>query len=196
MCPTTDQEEFFRRLIVAIDGPAGSGKTTTAKGVARSLGLRHIDTGAMYRAVTWKVLETGADPGDASRVAALAETIDIAFAPDGPEGERITADGSDVSDAIRSLEVTRHVSLVSSYPPVRRAMVRFQRRFAGTGGVVLEGRDIGSVVLPGAQVKIFLEASVEERAKRRLRELEAKGISALPHNSEILEAFAQTTAHI
>jgi len=177
MHPTTDHGEFLRRLIVAIDGPAGSGKTTTARGVARELGLRHIDTGAMYRAVAWKVLETGTDPGDACRVAGIAETIEIAFSPGGSGAERITADGADVSEAVRSLEVTRHVSLVSSYPPVRRAMVRLQRRLVGKGGVVLEGRDIGSVVLPGAHVKIFLGASVEERANRRVRELEAKGIS-------------------
>lgn len=172
----TDERSFLRRLVVAIDGPAGSGKTTTARGVARTLGLRHVDTGAMYRAVTWKTLETGTDPSDETRVAEISRAIDIAFSQEGTGAEKIAADGIDVSDAIRTLEVTRHVSLVSSYPAVRRSMVRLQRHLARDGGVVLEGRDIGSVVLPGAHVKVFLQASVDERANRRLRELAAKGV--------------------
>ena len=173
----TDERSFLRRLVVAIDGPAGSGKTTTARGVAGALGLRHVDTGAMYRAVTWKTLETGTDPADEARVSEIARTIEIEFAREGTGAEKISAGGVDVSNEIRTLEVTRHVSLVSSYPAVRGFMVRLQRRLARDGGVVLEGRDIGSVVLPGAHVKVFLRASVEERAKRRLRELEAKGVA-------------------
>ena len=173
----TEERSFLRRLVVAIDGPAGSGKTTTARGVAGTLGLRHVDTGAMYRAVTWKTLETGTDPADEARVSEIARTIEIEFAREGTGAEKISAGGVDVSNEIRTLEVTRHVSLVSSYPAVRGFMVRLQRRLARDGGVVLEGRDIGSVVLPGAHVKVFLRASVEERAKRRLRELEAKGVA-------------------
>jgi cytidylate kinase len=171
-----DEGPFLRRLIVAIDGPAGSGKTTTARGVAKALGLRHVDTGAMYRAVTWKTLQTGTDASDETRVAEIARTIDIEFAREGTGAEKVAADGADVSDAIRTVEVTRHVSLVSSYPAVRKSMVRIQRHLAREGGVVLEGRDIGSVVLPGAHVKVFLQASVDERARRRARELAAKGV--------------------
>ena len=172
----SDELSFLRRLIVAIDGPAGSGKTTTARGVAKGLGLRHVDTGAMYRAVTWKALDTGTEPSDEPRIGEISRAIDIAFSREGTGAEEISADGVDITDAVRSLEVTRHVSLVSSYPAVRRSMVRLQRHLAREGGVVLEGRDIGSVVLPGAHVKIFLHASVDERAKRRLRELESKGV--------------------
>jgi cytidylate kinase len=172
----TDREPFLRRLVVAIDGPAGSGKTTTARGVAGGLGLRHIDTGAMYRAVTWKVLERKIDPADEAAVADVAGRIGIEFSPGGTGAERVSADGADVTEQVRSLEVTRNVSLVSSYRAVRKSMVRLQRRLARGGGVVLEGRDIGSVVLPSAHVKVFLQASVGERAKRRLRELRSKGI--------------------
>ncbi len=169
-------EDILRRIVIAIDGPAGSGKTTTAREVARALGLRHIDTGAMYRAITWKVLATGTDPDDETRVGDIAAATKIAFYGDASGTERVTADGTDVTEAVRSLEVTRGVSLVSSYARVRKAMVRFQRRLSEDGGVVLEGRDIGSVVLPGADVKVFLNATTEERARRRLKELAAKGI--------------------
>jgi cytidylate kinase len=172
----TDERAFLRRLVVAIDGPAGSGKTTTARGVAENLGLRHVDTGAMYRAVTWKTLETGTDPSDETGVAEISRTIDIRFSREGTGAEKISTGGVDVSDAIRTLEVTRHVSLVSSYPAVRKSMVCLQRHLAREGGVVLEGRDIGSVVLPGAHVKVFLQASVDERARRRARELAQKGV--------------------
>jgi cytidylate kinase len=172
----TDERSFLRRLVVAIDGPAGSGKTTTARGVAENLGLRHVDTGAMYRAVTWKTLQSGTDPSDEARVAEISRTIDIRLSREGTGAEKISAGGVDVTDAIRTLEVTRHVSLVSSYPAVRRSMVRLQRHLAREGGVVLEGRDIGSVVLPGAHVKVFLQASVDERARRRVREIASKGV--------------------
>ncbi|UCG52996.1 MAG: (d)CMP kinase, partial [Candidatus Latescibacterota bacterium] len=172
-----EKNEILERLVITIDGPAGSGKTTTARGVARRLNLRHIDTGAMYRAVTWKVLETGTDIRDGDRVGRVALDICIAFADHDGSPKTVIADGTDVTDAIRSSEVTENVSLVSSYPLVRKAMVRMQRRFARSGGVVLEGRDIGSVVLPDAEVKIYLDASTEERARRRLKELEAKGVT-------------------
>ncbi len=165
-------------MAVAIDGPAGSGKTTTAANVARRLGFRHIDTGAMYRAVTWKVLDMGVDVNDAVAVSTVAGEIDITFVERDGSPEQVLADGTDVTEPIRSADVTRNVSVVSSYPLVRRAMVRVQRRMAREGNVVLEGRDIGSVVLPSAEVKIYLDASVEERARRRLKELESKGTRA------------------
>jgi cytidylate kinase len=174
---STSREEFLRGIVVAIDGPAGSGKTTTARGVSRELGLRHIDTGAMYRAVAWKVLERGVDAADERVVGDLASTLEIEFSP-GPGGaQNVLAGAADVTDAIRSPEVTRNVSMVSSHGTVRKAMVRLQRRLAASGGVVLEGRDIGTVVLPSAHVKVFLVASTDERARRRLRELQAKHVS-------------------
>ena len=176
MQPSQTQEDILRRIVIAIDGPAGSGKTTTGREVARTLGLHHIDTGAMYRAVTWKVLETGVDPLDEARVGDIAAATGIEFSGCALGTERVRADDTDVTEAVRSLEVTQNVSLVSSYARVRKAMVRLQRRLSESGGVVLEGRDIGSVVLPGAHVKVFLNASAEERARRRLKELEAKGI--------------------
>ncbi len=171
------REEFLRRIVVAIDGPAGSGKTTTARGVSSKLGLRHIDTGAMYRAVTWKVLERKLDPADEAVVGEVAAALKIEFVPGETGAQTVIADGVEVTEAIRSLEVTRNVSLVSSHGPVRKAMVRLQRQLALPGGVVLEGRDIGSVVLPGAHVKVFLKASTDERARRRLLELEGKGLT-------------------
>ncbi len=169
-------QDILGRIVIAVDGPAGSGKTTTAREVARRLGLRHIDTGAMYRAVTWKALAAGVDPKDEARVGGIAAKIEIAFSVGPSEIQRVSADGTDVTDAVRSLEVTQNVSLVSSYAGVRKTMVRLQRRLAAGGGAVLEGRDIGSVVLPAADVKVFLTASTEERARRRSIELEEKGV--------------------
>ncbi|UCH82869.1 MAG: (d)CMP kinase [Candidatus Latescibacterota bacterium] len=162
-------------LAVAIDGPAGSGKSTTAREVARRLGYQHVDTGAMYRAVTWKALDSDTDVNDSMAVGRLAYEIDIMFVNDDGSPKQVLVDGVDVTDAIRSAEVTRNVSVVSSHPAVRAAMVRIQRRLARRGNVVLEGRDIGTVVLPSAEVKIYLDASSNERARRRLKEMEAKG---------------------
>lgn len=170
------KEDILKSLVIAIDGPAGSGKTTTARGVAHRLSLRHIDTGAMYRAVTWSVLDQGIDPTDESRVGGEAEKIDLSLTDGGVNGGRVWVGDVDVTNEIRSLEVTHNVSLVSSYPVVRKAMVRIQRELSGGEGVVLEGRDIGSVVLPWADVKVYLDASVDERARRRMKELDAKGI--------------------
>jgi cytidylate kinase len=157
-------------FVVAIDGPAASGKSTTARRVAERLGFRYLDTGAMYRALTWKVLAEGVDPGDADAVGALAGRARLSFAPD-PSGERLLVDGRDVTDRLREPGVTRAVSLVARVPEVRRAMVRLQRDVAGEGPCVVEGRDIGTVVFPDAPVKVFLVASLEERARRRRAEL-------------------------
>ncbi|MDH7481494.1 MAG: (d)CMP kinase [Armatimonadota bacterium] len=164
-----------RRISIAIDGPAGAGKTTVAKEVARRLGLRYIDTGAMYRAVAWKSLEEGIPLSDKEAIVEMVAKMKIDF-PMG-DGSRIFVDGKDVSEAIRTPEVTRLSSPVSAISGVRRHLVAQQRRLASGGGVVMEGRDIGSVVLPGAEVKIFLTASVEERARRRYAEMKAAGIS-------------------
>jgi len=149
-------------LIIAIDGPSGAGKGTVARAVAARLGYRHIDTGAMYRALAWKALSDGIDLADESAVAALGEraTFDLA---DG----RIAIDGHDVRAAIRTPEIDRAATAVARHPAVRRILVARQRAFGDGGGVVMEGRDIGTVVFPSADVKIYLDASPEERARRR-----------------------------
>lgn len=158
-----------RNLVVAIDGPSGSGKSTVARGSARSLGLRYLDTGAMYRAVTWLALRDGIDLADADALENLARTapLDIDTDPDCPA---IRADGTDVTAAVRGSEVTRAVSAVSAVPGVRIAMVARQRALIGDGGIVVEGRDIGTTVAPDAPVKVFLTADPAARAARRAQQ--------------------------
>ena len=158
-------------MIVAIDGPAGSGKSTVAKGVARELGLRRLDTGAMYRALTKAALDQGIDPSDERGLAALARKMSFEY-----RGDKILVDGRPVGRAIRTPEVSRTVSAVSAHRAVRRELVRRQRDVIGDGGVVAEGRDIGTVVCPDADLKVFLVASVVERARRRYKELQEKGV--------------------
>ncbi|WP_254716227.1 (d)CMP kinase [Actinomadura sp. WMMB 499] len=159
-------------LVIAMDGPSGSGKSSASKGVARALGLRYLDTGAMYRAMTWWMLRAGVPVEDASAVAAraLEPAIECGTDPDAPA---IAVDGADVSGPIRTREVTNAVSAVSSVPAVRTRLVDLQREIIGAGGIVVEGRDIGTVVAPDAAVKVFLTASEEVRAARRAKELEA-----------------------
>lgn len=160
-------------FVVAIDGPAGAGKSTIARQVAGKLGFAYIETGAMYRAVTWKLLQTG-EAFSPALAGELAQRIRIVFVPEG-EINRVLVDGTEVTRAIRSIEVTSLVSKVAAVPAVRDAMVAQQRRMGMEGGIVMDGRDIGTVVFPAAQCKIFLTASVEERALRRGKELAAKG---------------------
>jgi cytidylate kinase len=150
-----------RALIVAIDGPSGAGKGTVARAIARRYALRHVDTGAMYRAVAWKALHDGIDLHDEAEVAAVASRARFDL------GDRIDIDGSDVTEAIRTPEIDRAAAIVARHPAVRSALVDLQRRFGAGGGIVMEGRDIGSVVFPNAAVKIYLDASPEERARRR-----------------------------
>jgi CMP/dCMP kinase len=157
-------------LVVAIDGPSGSGKSTVARGVARTLGLRYLDTGAMYRAVTWRVLRDGADLGDPAAIAATALGADLVISTD-PDATSVTVDGVDVSGPIREQAVTDAVSAVSAVPAVRTDMVDRQRQLIGSGGIVVEGRDIGITVAPDASVKVFLTADPSARASRRGREL-------------------------
>lgn len=165
----------MKKLVIAIDGPAASGKSTTARLVAERLGYLHVDTGAMYRAITLKVLRRGVDPADADAVGAIAAATTIAV--DVSTGTpRVALDGEDVTSQIRSAEVTAAVSQVSAVRAVRELMVGEQRRLAAGGGVVLEGRDIGSVVLPDSDVKIFLVADPAERARRRRKELLERGV--------------------
>lgn len=153
-------------MIVAIDGPSGSGKSSVAREVARRCGLTYLDTGAMYRSVAHACLSRGVDPGDDAATAEVAREVRIEFVPDG-EGQRVLADGHDVTAQIRTPEVERAVSPVSANPAVREAMVAQQRSFGAAGDVIAEGRDIGTVVFPHADVKVFLSASPEARARRR-----------------------------
>ena len=168
-------------LTIAIDGPAASGKSTIGALLARRLGYIYFDTGVMYRAVTWAALDGGIDIGDEAAVTRLAERVRIdVLAPTVNDGRQYTVlcDGRDVTWPIRSLEVDRAVSPVSTYPGVRTAMTAQQRRIGLAGRVVMVGRDIGTVVLPEADLKIYLDASVQERAHRRLLEIRARGEAA------------------
>ena len=155
-------------LIIAIDGPSGSGKSTLGRMLARELGLLYIDTGSMYRAVALAVIETALNAADDVAVSALAERVSIDLAGE-PDSLKVTLDGRDVSDRIRDEDVTHTSSIVSTIPAVRRAMV-MRQRVLGERGAVMNGRDIGTVVFPNADVKFFLDAAIEERAERRLAE--------------------------
>lgn len=160
---------------IAIDGPAGAGKSTVAKMVAKRLGFSYIDTGAMYRAVTLQAMREGINWDDDGALTALAERVNIGLLT-GRDGElQVLLDNVDVTEAIRNQEVNRNVSLVARAPGVRKRLAGLQRVMAVNGGVVMEGRDIGTAVLPQAEYKFFLTASPEERAKRRLKDLLAKG---------------------
>lgn len=185
ICPIAGN---LRKIIIAIDGPAASGKSTTARLVAERLGYLHIDTGAMYRAVTLKVLEDGIPLDDSDRIGGLAERLSIRLARSN-SGNRVYLGDREVTREIRSERVTRSVSVVSSYRKVREVLVREQRRMAKGGGVVLEGRDIGTIVLPEAELKIFMVAGVPERVKRRKHDLEVAGekIESAVLEKEILE---------
>jgi cytidylate kinase len=164
-------------LVIAMDGPSGSGKSSVSKGVARALGLRYLDTGAMYRAVTWWMLREGVPVDDPSAVAARAGEPGLSCGTD-PNSPEISVDGTDVSGPIRGSEVTGAVSAVAAVPEVRERLVALQREIIGAGGIVVEGRDIGTVVAPDAPVKIYLTASPEVRARRRSRELTDATVSA------------------
>jgi CMP/dCMP kinase len=166
-----------RNLVVAIDGPSGSGKSTVARGVATTLGLRYLDTGAMYRALTWLALERAVPLDAPARLGDLAEAAQFAIADD-PAAPSISIDGTDVSVAVRGAEVTAAVSAVSAVPAVRMAMVARQRQIIGDGGIVVEGRDIGTTVVPDAPVKVFLIADPSARAQRRALQ-DGAGIEAV-----------------
>jgi len=154
-----------RNLIIAIDGPSGAGKGTVARTIAHRLSYRHIDTGAMYRAVGWKAQLERVALDDETAIATLAERARLVV-----EGGRVSIDGHDVTQAIRTAEIDRVAAAVARLPGVRAALVARQRELGARGGVVMEGRDIGTVVFPDADVKIYLDASAEERARRRLND--------------------------
>ncbi|WP_068775377.1 (d)CMP kinase [Paenibacillus sp. FJAT-26967] len=159
---------------IAIDGPAGAGKSTVARMVAGELGFIYVDTGAMYRAVTWKALQDGIDPGDAPGVSRAASAMQISLVP-GKDGQQVFVNGQDVSVPIRSKTVTDHVSQIAAIPEVRELLVNLQKQMAASKGVVMDGRDIGTHVLPDAEVKVYLTASVRKRAERRFEEVRGAG---------------------
>lgn len=172
----TEPKEVGKALRVAIDGPAGAGKSTVARAVAARLGCTYIDTGAMYRALAWAVLDARIAPGDARSVCALAAALDVRLEP----GGGVLVGGRDVSGEIRTPEISNLTSPLSALPCVRTRMVALQRAMARRGGVVMEGRDIGTVVLPDAEVKVFLVASLAERVRRRGEELARAGAAPIP----------------
>ena len=173
-----------RSPIVAIDGPAGAGKSTVTRAFAERLGLLYLDTGAMYRAVTWWVQQQGADPADESAVKALLDGLEVDLSPLKNGVQTVRVNGKDVTDAIRDPKVTGSVSLVAAHPCVRELLTQQQQRLGERGGLVAEGRDIGTAVFPDAELKVFLTATPEERARRRAKDLEARG-HAVPDLAEL-----------
>lgn len=161
---------------MAIDGPASSGKSTVAKIIAKRFGYVYCDTGAMYRSVTWAALENGIGVSDTKRVIDLARRIKITFEPGQPD-QRVFVDGHEVTKDIRTEKIAANVSAVAAIPEVRAQMVEQQRQIAQAGGIVMDGRDIGTTVLPDAQIKVFLVASAHERARRRYEENLQKGLA-------------------
>ncbi len=159
-------------LVIAIDGPAGAGKSTVAKILARDLELRYLDTGAMYRALALKALRQGVHEGQ--RAAGLLEATDISFGEGDPQ--RVLLDGEDVTAEIRTPEVGEAASSLSTHPLVRAGLVRLQQQMVAQGGVILEGRDATTVIAPNADLKVYMTASLEERAKRRMLEFQTKGL--------------------
>jgi cytidylate kinase len=185
-------------MIIAIDGPAGSGKSSVARGVARRLGFRYLDTGAMYRAVTYRALQLGVDPSDGAAVAELISDSPIEFThlPGDPFPTGVSIAGTDVTSGIRTPAVDDAVSAVARLGVVREAMVARQREFGGADDIVVEGRDIGTVVFPDAELKVFLTASPEERARRRAVQQAESGIvsdSADVHDAILRRDTADST---
>jgi pantoate ligase/cytidylate kinase len=179
-----------RAPIVAIDGPAGAGKSTVTRALAQRLGLTFLDTGAMYRALTWWVLQQGVDPADPGAVAPLLEGLDLDLSTNGEGQAQIQVNGHNVSTAIRSPEVTAVVSTVAAHACVRQSLTSLQQRLGEQGGLVAEGRDTGTAVFPDAECKIFLTASAAERARRRARDLQQQGFEA-PELEELERQIAE-----
>jgi cytidylate kinase len=164
-----------KRMTIAIDGPSGAGKSTVAKSLAKRLGYVYIDTGAMYRSVALRAKEKGIPPEDKLALRRLASSLHIAFVTNG-EQIHVLCDGKDVSEAIRTPEITRLASTISKQKELREILVQMQREIGKEGGVILEGRDIGTVVFPDADVKFYLDAAGEERVRRRYHEMVQKGM--------------------
>ena len=175
------------RINIAIDGPAGAGKSTVARMVARDLAYVYVDTGAMYRAVTLKALDAGLPMDDDAAVGKLAIALDIVLLP-GKDGQQVIVNGTDVSSQLRTLDINRNVSYIARLESVRKQMAELQRRMALAKGVVMDGRDIGTHVLPDAELKVFLTATPRERAIRRYKELgDEPGITLDQLEREIAE---------
>jgi len=164
-----------KRLTIAIDGPSGAGKSTVARFLAKRLGYVYIDTGAMYRSVALRVKEKGISPEDELALNQLASSLHITFITEG-EQTRVCCDGEDITSAIRSPEISRLASSISKQKGVREALVQMQREMGKEGGIILEGRDIGTVVFPDADVKFYLDAKSDERVRRRYHEMVKKGV--------------------
>ena len=178
-----------RAPIVAIDGPAGAGKSTVTRAFAERLGLIYLDTGAMYRAVTWLVRDRAVDPSKAEEVAPLLADLDLQLSSTS-SGQRVSVNGVDVTDAIRSPEVTAQVSVVAAHGCVREALTQQQQAMGARGGLVAEGRDIGTAVFPDAELKVFLTATVSERARRRALDLEQRGFE-VPERADLEAQIAE-----
>ena len=176
-------------MIVAIDGPSGAGTSTVAKAVAKELGFSCLDTGAMYRAIAWQALQNGVALDDEPALGEIARTYDIAFGhvEGDPVPRRVFIGDTEVTDAIRTAEIDRAVSPVSAAPAVREALLDQQRRIGNAGDYVVEGRDIGTVVFPDAAVKVFLTASDEERAHRRVRQNADRGIGSIDYDEVLAD---------
>ena len=176
-------------MIVAIDGPSGAGKSTVAKAVAKELGFSCLDTGAMYRAIAWRALQDGVALDDEPALGAIARAYDIAFGhvEGDPVPRRVFIGDDEVTDVIRTAEIDRAVSPVSAAPAVREALLDQQRRIGNAGDYVVEGRDIGTVVFPDAAVKVFLTASDEERAHRRVRQNVDRGIGSIDYDEVLAD---------
>ena len=176
-------------MIVAIDGPSGAGKSTVAKAVAKELGFSCLDTGAMYRAIAWQALQNGVSLADEAALGEIARTYDIAFGhvEGDPVPKRVFIGDAEVTDAIRTAEIDRAVSPTSAAPSVRAALLDQQRRIGNGGDYVVEGRDIGTVVFPDAAVKVFLTASDEERAHRRVRQNVDRGIGSIDYEEVLAD---------
>ena len=176
-------------MIVAIDGPSGAGKSTVAKAVAKELGFSCLDTGAMYRAIAWQALHNGVSLDDEAALGEIARTYEIAFGhvEGDPVPKRVFIGDAEVTDAIRTAEIDRAVSPTSAEPSVRAALLDQQRRIGNAGDYVVEGRDIGTVVFPDAAVKVFLTASDEERAHRRVRQNVDRGIGSIDYEEVLAD---------
>lgn len=176
-------------MIVAIDGPSGAGKSTVAKAVAKELGFSCLDTGAMYRAIAWQALHNGVSLDDEAALGEIARTYEIAFGhvEGDPVPKRVFIGDAEVTDAIRTAEIDRAVSPTSAAPSVRAALLDQQRRIGNAGNYVVEGRDIGTVVFPDAAVKVFLTASDEERAHRRVRQNVDRGIGSIDYEEVLAD---------
>lgn len=177
-------------MIVAIDGPSGAGKSTVSKAVASQLGISCLDTGAMFRSIAWKAIQEGVSLEDGDALGEIARTyeIDFGIVPGEPLPSVVTIAGQDVTQAIRTSQIDKSVSAVSAHPSVRSALLDQQRRIGEKGSYVVEGRDIGTVVFPDAEVKVFLTASAEERARRRVAQNEIRGVGSVNYE-EVLESI-------